>query len=227
MIDLDGSILRLEDVVAVAKAAEPVRIASSALKNMDDSRRRVEEAMAGSKPVYALNTGVGLLANIRLDETEIEAMQVNLIRSHCCGVGAPLDVSVVRGMMLIRANVLAKGFSGIRPVVAERICDLLNHGITPVIPSRGSVGASGDLAPLAHMALALIGEGFAEYEGQTLPAGECLRRAGLGALKLEAKEGISLLNGTQAMLSMGCLLLDRMEALFYTAQTAAAFSMEA
>src|SRR5271154_267741 len=227
MIDLDGSSLTLEDVVTVAEGAEQVRIASSALKKMDDSRRRVEEAMAGSKPVYALNTGVGLLANIRLDETEIEAMQVNLIRSHCCGVGSPLDVSVVRGMMLIRANVLAKGLSGIRPVVAERICDLLNCGITPVIPSRGSVGASGDLAPLAHMALVLIGEGHAEYQGEVLPAAECLDRAGLKPLVLLGKEGISLLNGTQAMLSIGCLRLKELEDLFYSAQTIAALSIEA
>src|SRR5258707_4316287 len=177
---------------------------------MQASRLRVEVAMSGTTPVYALNTGVGLLANIRLDETEIEAMQVNLIRSHCCGVGSPLSASVVRGMMLIRANVLAKGLSGIRPVVAERICDLLNQQITPVIPSRGSVGASGDLAPLAHMALVLIGEGYAEYQGEVLPAAICLERAGLRPLSLLGKEGISLLNGTQAMLSIGCLCLKEL-----------------
>jgi histidine ammonia-lyase len=183
--------------------------------------------MNGTTPVYALNTGVGLLANIRLDETEIEAMQVNLIRSHCCGVGSPLSTSVVRGMMLIRANVLAKGLSGIRPIVAERICDLLNHKITPVIPSRGSVGASGDLAPLAHMALTLIGEGNAEYEGSVLPSSVCLERAGLKPLVLLGKEGISLLNGTQAMLSIGCLRLKELEDLFYSSQTTAALSIEA
>ncbi len=227
MIDLDGITLRLEDVIEVAKTRERVRIAPAALKRMDDSRRRVEEAMSGSKPVYALNTGVGLLANIRLDETEIEAMQVNLIRSHCCGVGAPLDAEVVRGMMLIRANVLAKGFSGIRPVVAERICDLLNHGITPIIPSRGSVGASGDLAPLAHMALVLIGEGRAEYQGEIMPASVCFTRAGLRPLVLLGKEGISLLNGTQAMLSIGCLRLHELEELFFSAQTTSALSIEA
>jgi histidine ammonia-lyase len=170
---------------------------------------------------------VGLLANIRLDDSEIEAMQVNLIRSHCCGVGSPLATSVVRGMMLIRANVLAKGLSGIRPVVAERICDLLNHQITPVIPSRGSVGASGDLAPLAHMALVLIGEGQAEYQGAVLSAAVCLERAGLKPLALFGKEGISLLNGTQAMLSIGCLRLKETEDLFYSAQTTAALSIEA
>jgi histidine ammonia-lyase len=227
MIDIDGSSLGPEDVVAVAKGLERVQIAPAALARMQTSRRRVDVAMSGSTPVYALNTGVGLLANIPLDQTEIEAMQVNLIRSHCCGVGSPLSTSVVRGMMLIRANVLAKGLSGIRPIVAERICDLLNHQITPVIPSRGSVGASGDLAPLAHMALVLIGEGHAEYQGRVLPAAVCLERAGLKPLVLLGKEGISLLNGTQAMLSIGCLQLKELEDLFYSAQTAAAMSIEA
>ncbi len=227
MIDLDGTSLSLEEVVAVAKHAAPVRIATAALERMERSRRQVEQAMTGTKPVYALNTGVGLLANIRLDEADIETMQVNLIRSHCCGVGSPLSTPVVRGMMLIRANVLAKGFSGIRPVVAERICDLLNHGITPMIPSRGSVGASGDLAPLAHMALILVGEGRAEYKGQIMPAAECFRQAGLAPLTLMGKEGISLLNGTQAMLSIGCLCLHELEQLFFSAQTTAALSIEA
>jgi histidine ammonia-lyase len=227
MIDLDGCSLKLEDVVAAAEGFERVQIAPAALLRMRASRRRVEAAMSGTTAVYALNTGVGLLANIRLDETDIEAMQVNLIRSHCCGVGSPLSTSVVRGMMLIRANVLAKGLSGIRPIVAERICDLLNHKITPVIPSRGSVGASGDLAPLAHMALVLIGEGQAEYEGSVSSAAVCLERAGLAPLMLHGKEGISLLNGTQAMLSIGCLRLQELEDLFYSAQTAAALSIEA
>src|SRR5580698_10864014 len=157
MIQLDGRSLTVEDVVAVACGQGQVEISPAAMAAMIASRRSVEVAMSGNQPVYALNTGVGLLANIRLDEDELEQMQINLVRSHCCGVGEPLPRDVVRGMMLIRANVLAKGLSGIRPIVAERICDLLNHDITPVIPSRGSVGASGDLAPLAHMALALIG----------------------------------------------------------------------
>lgn len=227
MIVLDGESLTVEDVAAVADRTETVRISPAATTRMNVSRRRVEEAMGGSKPVYALNTGVGLLANIRLGDSDIEQMQVNLVRSHCCGVGTPLAARVVRGMMLIRANVLAKGLSGIRPVIAERICDLLNCGITPVIPSRGSVGASGDLAPLAHMALVLIGEGRADFEGQVLPGGECLHRAGLEPLALRGKEGISLLNGTQAMLSIGCLQLCEMETLFYSAQTTAALTMEA
>ncbi len=227
MVYLDGMSLTLEDVAAVAEKAGRVQIAPAALLRMEASRRKVDTAMSGTTPVYALNTGVGLLANIRLDEGEIEAMQVNLIRSHCCGVGSSLPASVVRGMMLIRVNVLAKGLSGIRPVVAERICDLLNHQITPIIPSRGSVGASGDLAPLAHMALVLIGEGSAEYRGEVLPAAICLERAGLRPLSLLGKEGISILNGTQAMLSIGCLRLKELEDLFYSAQTTAALSIEA
>src|SRR3984885_594209 len=211
MVNLDGMSLTLEDVVAVAQNAERVRIAPTALLRMQSSRRRVDSAMSGSTPVYALNTGVGLLANIRLEESEIEAMQVNLIRSHCCGVGSPLATSVVRGMMLIRANVLAKGLSGIRPVVAERICDLLNHQITPIIPSRGSVGASGDLAPLAHMALVLIGEGHGDYQDKILPAAVCLERAGLKPLALFGQEGFSLFNGEQEMLSNGCRRLKQLE----------------
>lgn len=227
MIQLDGISLSVEDVVAIACGNAKVSISASSIESMSASRRFAEEAMLSPQPVYALNTGVGLLANIALAPSEIEEMQINLVRSHCCGVGEPLSREVVRGLMVIRANVLAKGVSGIRPVIAERICDLLNYGITPVIPSRGSVGASGDLAPLAHMALALIGEGDAEFEGEVRPALECLEAAGLGPLQLQAKEGISLLNGTQAMLSIGCLQLHELETLFVAAQTTAALTMEA
>ncbi len=227
MIQLDGTGLTIEEVIAVASGKVKVSISPSSIERMSASRRCAENAMLGNKPVYALNTGVGLLANIALEPAEIEEMQVNLVRSHCCGVGEPLSREVVRGLMVIRANVLAKGFSGIRPVIAERICDLLNFGITPVIPGRGSVGASGDLAPLAHMALTLIGEGEAEYKGEVKPAIECLREAGLEPLHLQAKEGISLLNGTQAMLSIGCLQLHQLEMLIVAAQTAAALTMEA
>jgi histidine ammonia-lyase len=227
MIVLDGKSLTVEDVVKVANCEERVQLCANAAAEMAASREAVDMALNSSQPVYALNTGVGLLADVRLDNDELEQMQVNLVRSHCCGVGEPLPKDAIRGMMLIRANVLAKGLSGIRPLVAQRICDLLNHDITPVIPSRGSVGASGDLAPLAHMALVLIGEGSATYRGEVLPSAECFRRTGLEPVRLLAKEGISLLNGTQAMLSIGCIELSRLEALFYSAQTAAAFTMEA
>ena len=227
MVEIDGNRLTVEEVFAVTSQQERVTLTREALEKMNASRRAVEAAIEGTHPVYALNTGVGLLANIRLGDQQLEEMQINLVRSHCCGVGEPLSKEVVRGMMLIRANVLAKGLSGIRPIVAERICDFLNHDITPIVPSRGSVGASGDLAPLAHMALALIGEGHATFRGEVLPVADCLAATGLPATKLLAKEGISLLNGTQAMLAIGCLELLRVEALFYSAQVTAAFSIEA
>jgi histidine ammonia-lyase len=227
MIHLDGISLTLEEVILVARGEAGVAISASSIENMTASRNCAERAMLGNKPVYAMNTGVGLLADIVLGPSEIEEMQVNLVRSHCCGVGDPLPREVVRGLMVVRANVLAKGLSGIRPLIAERICDLLNRGVTPAIPSRGSVGASGDLSPLAHMALTLIGEGDAEYRGVVQPAALCLKEAGLEPLKLQAKEGISLLNGTQAMLSIGCLQLHEIETLIVSAQTAAALTMEA
>jgi len=152
-----------------------------------------------------VNTGVGLLADVRVPPEELEQLQRNVVRSHACGVGQPLAREEVRAMMLIRANVLAKGFSGIRPVVAERLCDLLNEGVTPVVPSQGSVGASGDLAPLAHIALVLIGEGEAHFQGARYAGADALRRAGIQPIVLASKEGISLVNGTQAMLASGGL----------------------
>jgi len=227
MVQLHGNSLTFSEVVRVARGGEKVSVAADALSRMKASREKVDQALLGDKAVYALNTGVGLLSNVRLKTSDISQMQENLVRSHCCGVGDPLPTDVVRAMMLIRANIVALGLSGIRPVVAERICDLLNHDITPIVPKRGSVGASGDLAPLAHMALALIGEGDALYNGERLPAAECLRRAGLEPLKLQAKEGISLLNGTQAMLAIGCLMLHDLDTLFQSAQIAAALTLYA
>jgi histidine ammonia-lyase len=227
MIQLFGDRLTVNDVIKIANEGEKVALAESSLATMKASRNKVEEALHGQRAVYALNTGVGLLANVRLEEASIERMQLNLVRSHSCGVGDPLPVEVVRAIMAIRANILAKGLSGIRPVVAQRLCDLLNRGITPVVPMRGSVGASGDLAPLAHMALVLIGEGEAFYAGELLPAAECLQRAHLEPVTLQAKEGISLLNGTQAMLAIGCLQLAELDSMFQAAQTAAALTLQA
>ena len=187
----------------------------------------VERLAAGDAAVYGVNTGVGLLADVRIAPADLDQLQRNVLRSHAAGVGDPLARAEVRAMMLIRANVLAKGFSGIRPVVAERLCDLLNRGVTPVVPSLGSVGASGDLAPLAHMALVLMGEGDAEYEGAVYPGGDALRRAGIEPLTLRAKEGISLINGTQAMLAIGCLELTAAEILADTADVICAMTLDA
>ncbi len=227
MVILDGERLTIEQVRAVAAGGEPVSLAPDAIQKMLRSRAVVERLAAGDKPVYAVNTGVGHLADIRIPPEELEQLQRNVVRSHACGVGEPLARAEVRAMMLIRANVLAKGCSGIRPVVAERLCEMLKRGVTPVVPSRGSVGASGDLAPLAHMALVLIGEGEAEFEGERLQGGEALRRAGIEAITLLSKEGISLVNGTQAMLAIGCLELAGAETLADTADVVCALTTDA
>jgi histidine ammonia-lyase len=208
MIILDGSRLTFDEVQRVS-TGESVEIAAPSLAAMQKSRAVVERLAAGDDPVYAVNTGVGLLADVRVPPEQLEQLQRNVIRSHACGVGPPLDGAEVRAMMLIRANVLAKGFSGIRPLIATKLCDLLNRGVTPVVPSQGSVGASGDLAPLAHVGLVLIGEGEAEFDGARYSGEEALRRAGIAPVVLASKEGISLVNGTQAMLGVGSLqLLD-------------------
>lgn len=218
--------MTIEQVRTVADGGEQVGIAPEAVRAMEASRAVVERLAAGDSPVYGVNTGVGLLADIRIEPSELAALQRNVVRSHAAGIGKPLERGEARAMMLIRANVLAKGFSGIRPLVAERLCDLLNRGVTPMIPSQGSVGASGDLAPLAHMALVLIGEGRAEFGGAVLDGGEALRRAGIQALSLEAKEGISLINGTQAMLAIACRELEAAEILADTADVICALTLD-
>jgi histidine ammonia-lyase len=217
-MELSGENLTIEQVWEVAAAGTEVAVAARAVDHMERSRAVVERLAAGDTAVYGVNTGVGLLADVRIAAADLDQLQRNVVRSHSAGVGDPLARAEVRAMMLIRANVLAKGFSGIRPLVAQRLCDLLNRGVTPVVPSLGSVGASGDLAPLAHMALVLIGEGEAEYEGTVYPGAEALRRA---------KEGISLINGTQAMLAIGCLELKAAEILAYSADVICAMTLDA
>jgi len=226
MVWLDGDSLTIAQVSAIAREGEPAGIAPHAIQAMHRSRAVVERLAAGDAPVYAVNTGVGLLADVRVPPAALETLQRNVVRSHAVGVGDPLGRAETRAMMLIRANVLAKGFSGIRPVVAERLCDLLNRGVTPVVFSRGSVGASGDLAPLAHMALVLIGEGEAILGSERMPGGEALRRAAIEPLSLESKEGVSLLNGTQAMLAIGCLELEQSERLARAADVVCAMSLD-
>ncbi|HBY63797.1 MAG TPA: histidine ammonia-lyase [Solibacterales bacterium] len=227
MAALDGETLRIGHVLSIARDGEPVSLAPLARAAMERSAAVIARLAAGDAPIYAVNTGVGLLADRRIPRDQLEQLQVNVVRSHACGVGEPLSREVVRAMMLIRANTLAKGFSGIHPSVADAICALLNAGVTPVVPSRGSVGASGDLAPLAHFALVLIGEGEADFQGERLPGAEALRRAGLSAVRLAPKEGISLLNGTQLMLAIGCLELARAETLAETADVVCALTLDA
>jgi histidine ammonia-lyase len=226
MVTLDGQSLTLEQVHAVAVGGEQVAIPAEARERMLRSRAVVERLAAGDAAVYGVNTGFGLLAGVRIPAEQLEQLQRNLVRSHSCGVGDPLAPDEVRAMMLIRANVLAMGVSGIRPLVAGLLCEMLNRGVTPLVPSRGSVGASGDLAPLAHMAAVLIGEGEAQYEGERLPGAEALRRAGLEPVTLASKEGISLLNGTQAMLAVGCLELLAAETLADSADVSCALTLD-
>ncbi len=227
MVLLDGGCLTVEDVVAVATGHDSAGLAARAIEKMQRSRGVVERLAASEAPVYGVNTGVGLLADVRVPPAELEQLQRNVVRSHAAGAGDPLERAEVRAMMLIRANVLAKGFSGIRPVVAERLCEMLERDVTPVVPSQGSVGASGDLAPLAHMALVLMGEGEAEFSGRRMPGAEALRLAGMEPLPLASKEGISVVNGTQAMLAIGCLELARAETLMETAEVVCGLTLDA
>jgi histidine ammonia-lyase len=224
---LDGETLTIEQVEAVSHGNDAASLSSAAIGKMRASREPVEQLAASDAAIYGVNTGVGLLADIRIPREDLDLLQLNVVRSHAAGVGKPLERAVVRAMMLIRANVLAKGFSGIRPAVAELICGLLNRGVTPVIPEQGSVGASGDLAPLAHMALVLTGEGEAEFAGAVLPGAEALSRAGIAPLTFHPKEGLSLINGTQAMLAIGCLELAAAEILADTADVIAALALDA
>lgn len=227
MVTLDGESLTLEQVAQVAREGAEVELAAESLKRMRHSRAVIEQLAAGGTAVYGVNTGFGKLADVRIEPENLAILQRNIVRSHACGVGEPLSGDAVRAMMLIRANVLAKGLSGIRAQVAKRLAALLNKGVTPVVPARGSVGASGDLAPLAHMALVLTGEGWAIHQGRHLSGAEALEAAGIAPIALQAKEGISLVNGTQAMLAAGGLALLDAEDLAEAADAACALSLDA
>ncbi|HRI45009.1 MAG TPA: aromatic amino acid lyase, partial [Fimbriimonadaceae bacterium] len=198
MATLDGGPLALAELERIGRGEAPVRLAAEARTRMTQSRRTIEAILGSGERVYGVNTGFGKLSDVRIAPADLARLQLNLVRSHACGVGEPLPDEAVRVMLALRANVLAKGLSGARPEVAERLLDFLRADLLPVVPSRGSVGASGDLAPLAHLALALIGEGRCRLRGEELPTGQALARAGLTPLLLEAKEGLALLNGTQA-----------------------------
>jgi histidine ammonia-lyase len=213
-LHLNGNDLTLEAVREVAEHRRPVLLLPEARQAVDRARAIVDEIVASNRMAYAVTTGVGKLSDVRIAGDQIRELQVNLVRSHAFGVGEPLSVSETRGMMLLRANSLAKGFSGVRAAVIDTLCEMLNRGVTPFVPSQGSVGASGDLAPLAHLALALIGEGECiDVAGTRIPSSNALKRAQIKPLVLEAKESISLINGTQAMLAVGTLALLAAETL--------------
>lgn len=208
-LELDGQPLSLEQVGLVALGATDAGIAPAARQRIAASRAVVQRIVASNETAYGINTGFGKLSDVRIGPEDLQLLQRNLVRSHACGLGQPLDESEVRAMLLLRANVLAKGLSGVRYELIELLLGLLQRGVHPVIPGRGSVGASGDLAPLAHLALVLMGEGEAFLQGRRMPASSALAQAGLTPLVLEAKEGLALLNGTQAMCAVGGLALLR------------------
>ncbi len=215
-LHISGNDLTLEAVREVAdiNARRAVLLSADARELVNQARAVVDEIVASNKLAYAITTGVGKLSDVRIAGDQIRELQVNLVRSHAVGVGEPLSVAETRAMMLLRANSLAKGHSGVRAIVIDTLCEMLNRGVTPVIPSQGSVGASGDLAPLAHLALALIGEGECfDEKGAHKISSQALSQAQIKPLVLEAKETISLINGTQAMLASGTLSLLAAETL--------------
>ncbi|MFW9868722.1 MAG: histidine ammonia-lyase [Candidatus Thorarchaeota archaeon] len=224
---IDGESLTIEDVVKVARQNESVKLDDSVLSRIQSSRDVVEAAIRDGTVIYGVNTGFGELANVSINREDLASLQVNLIRSHSVGVGPAFSCEVVRGMMLLRANALAKGYSGVRTEIIEILLEMLNKDVTPLVPQQGSVGSSGDLAPLAHMALVLIGEGEAYYNGKLLSGKDALKKAGLKPVVLEAKEGVALINGTQPMSAVGVLTVYDALNLITDASIAASMSLEA
>lgn len=224
---INGGPLSAADVLAVAQDGARVAVSPEVLDSMGRSRKLVEDHVAGGRPIYGLTTGFGALADVRIDPEDLDQLQRNLIRSHATGTGDLLPAEVVRAMMLLRARTLAAGFSGVRFEVVERFVDLLNERIHPAVPDRGSVGASGDLAQLAHIALVLMGEGrVLDAQAGTQPSGSVLERAGLEPLRLQPKEGLALVNGTDGMLALGLLAHRDAAVLLSTADVTAAMTVE-
>jgi histidine ammonia-lyase len=226
-IALTGNDLTFDQLHAVALRHASVSLDPSAIARMNASRAVVENLVASGATAYGINTGFGKLASVRISPEQVQQLQVNLVRSHACGLGDPLSEPETRAIMLLRANALAKGLSGIRPQVVDTLCKMLNAKVHPLIPSQGSVGASGDLAPLAHLAQVVIGEGLATYQGKVIDGAEALKQVNITPVALEAKEGLSLLNGTQGMLALLSLALLEADALVDSADIAAALSLDA
>ena len=227
MLQLNGQSLTIQQIADVAARREHVALSPEARERAERSRQIVEQIVTEGRTVYGVNTGFGKLSDVSIDRSDLRQLQLNLVRSHSCGLGDPLSEEEARAMLLLRANVLASGLSGARPLVIDTLIAMLEKGVTPVIPEKGSVGASGDLAPLAHLALTTIGEGEAFYDGERLPSDVALERAGVAPLQLEVKEGLVLLNGTQAMGAVGGLALHRAARLVRLADVAGAMTLEA
>jgi histidine ammonia-lyase len=229
MIFLDGNSLSLSDLIAIADENAPVALSRDAAARVDSARIVVDRKAEGDEAVYGINTGFGALAETRIPHDALGALQLNLLRSHAAGVGEPLPVRAVRASMALRANVLAKGFSGIRRTTVESLIAMLNRRVHPIVPSRGSVGASGDLAPLAHLGLVMVGEGHAVVGDavEALPGREALRAAGLTPVSLQPKEGLALINGTQPSTAIAALAVAGAERLTRAVDIAAALSIDA
>src|SRR5947207_9127123 len=225
-MQLNGQPLTISEIARVALENAAVKVSPSAHPRVVASRKVIEEIIGRDAVVYGVSTGFGKLSDVRIPQSDLAELQLNLVRSHACGIGNPLSEPEARAMMLLRANVLALGFSGIRLEIIEMLCEMLNRRVYPVIPEKGSVGASGDLAPLAHLALTLIGEGEAFFLGERMESRKALSRAGLEPQRLEATEGLALLNGTQAMHAVGGLALLRAKRLTRVADVAGAMSLE-
>jgi histidine ammonia-lyase len=227
-LHISGNDLTLEAVREVALERRPVLLAPDARERVNAARAVVDTLVADNQVSYAITTGVGKLSDVRIAGDQIRELQINLVRSHAVGVGEPLSIHETRAMMVLRANSLSKGFSGVRGVVIDTICELLTRNVTPWVPSQGSVGASGDLAPLAHLALLLVGEGEChDGKGGRIAGGDALKNAGVKPLVLEAKEAVSLINGTQAMLALGTLSLLAAETLVDSADVIGAMACDA
>ncbi|MSQ90661.1 MAG: histidine ammonia-lyase [Phycisphaerales bacterium] len=223
---LDGRPLSLDAVISVARSAAVVELGAASAQRLDESRRGMLAHAAAGSALYGINTGFGSFSHVRLASDQLALLQANLIRSHSAGVGDPLETETVRAMMVILAASLARGHSGVRPALVESICAHLNHGLSPIVPSRGSVGASGDLAPLAHVAQGLIGEGMMQFKGQVMRASEAQAASGIAPIRLEEKEGLALINGTHLMTALGALAIHDTQNLLHAALAATAMGID-
>ncbi|NRR20129.1 histidine ammonia-lyase [Brevibacillus sp. MS2.2] len=227
VVKVDGDQLRIEDVVSIARKATHIQLTDEALHRVRASRAMVERMVSQQEVVYGITTGFGKFSDVMIQDEDVSKLQENLIMSHACGMGDPYAVEVVRAMMALRINALAKGYSGIREETLLQLVELCNRGVHPIIPQQGSLGASGDLAPLAHMVLVMLGKGEALVNGKRLSGKEALSEVGLSPIRLEAKEGLALINGTQAMTAQLCLALYDSRVLLESAELIAAMTIEA
>ena len=226
-IIIGSSKLKIIDVVNVARFGALVELSDEAIKNINASRKVVEDIINSGKVVYGMNTGYGKFENVLIDKNDLDELQLRLIYSDVCGVGDPLPVECVRAMMLIRINVLCKGFSGVRLSTVETLVSMLNKGVTPIVPEKGSVGASGDLCPLAHMVMPMLGEGEAIYDGKVMSGKEAMAKAGIETIKLVSREGLALINGPTAMTGIAALNIYDAEKLIKSADIVASLTVEA